>query len=110
MTTPGPGLQQERTQLAWRRTTLTFAVVGLAVVRSAYLESAHLAVFLGAVAVAAAAWLAVSTLRRGRWTRPSTSQPAALHVLRDGTLPACTAVVAAASCAVTMIVSSGVLR
>jgi len=95
---PDPGLQQERTRLAWRRSMLAFAVVGLAVVRAAYVESVHVAVVLALIGLGIAMWLSLTTLRRGRWTWPSQREPEFLEVLRDGTLPLLVTAMAAVLC------------
>lgn len=104
---PDPGLQQERTRLAWRRSMLAFAVVGLAVVRAAYVESVHVAVALALMGIGIAMWLSLTTLRRGRWTWPSQREPEFLEVLRDGTLPLLVTVMAAVLCLAVLLNATG---
>jgi len=106
---PDPGLQQERTRLAWRRSMLAFAVVGIAVVRSAYVESDSVVVGVGLIGLVIAVWLCLSTLRRGRWTWSSPREPEFLEVLRDGTLPFLVTVTAVTLCVAVLLNASGVL-
>jgi len=93
---PDPGLQQERTQLAWRRSILAFGVVAVAVFRAAYLDSLHIGVALALLGAGICAWLSLTTVRRRRWTWPSPREPESFHVLRDGTLPFLVTVMACA--------------
>ena len=57
-----PGLQAERTELAWWRTALTAAVAGGLIVREAFEQSAHPAFVVGG-AVALGALLLVAVRR-----------------------------------------------
>jgi len=109
MTVPDPGLQQERTRLAWRRSMLAFAVVGLAVVRVAYVESAHVVVVVAVLGVGIAMWLSLTTMRRGRWTAPSPRDPAFRQVLRDGSLPLLVTLTATLLCLAVLLDASGLL-
>lgn len=106
---PDPGLQQERTRLAWRRSMLAFAVVGVAVVRSAYVESVPVVVGVGLIGLVIAVWLCLSTLRRGRWTWSSPREPSFLEVLRDGTLPFLVTVTAVVLGVAVLLNASGIL-
>jgi uncharacterized membrane protein YidH (DUF202 family) len=67
--TGDPGLQRERTRLAWRRTLLALTGVTLLEIRLAFTGRAFDAVLAG---LAVAAWLAVLLLdwRRATGTRP----------------------------------------
>lgn len=68
MTPPrDPGVSAERTQLAWRRTGMSAAVVALLMVRPAFAPQARLAAFLMAAA-AMAGWVMFVALayRRAR--------------------------------------------
>lgn len=105
---PDPGLQQERTRLAWRRSMLAFAVVGLAVIRSALVDSAEGIVVLAALGVAIALFLSISLMssgpgRRVRWTSPSRREPEFQQVLRDGTLPLLMTIMAAVLCLAVLV-------
>ncbi|WP_222706355.1 DUF202 domain-containing protein [Aeromicrobium terrae] len=106
---PPPGAQQERTMLAWRRTTLSYVVVELFVAKVALDDGASGAVVLSAGCVVFALWLVLTYLRRGPWTAASVAEPRFALLLRDGRLPALVSVVAGASAvAVTVLaVSAG---
>ncbi|MFC8018074.1 DUF202 domain-containing protein [[Kitasatospora] papulosa] len=72
-----PGLQPERTRLAWRRTTLACTVVAVLGVRQALVGGATGA---GALAVAASllAWLGFLAVVHRRVTGMGTARPAPL--------------------------------
>jgi len=72
-----PGAQPERTRLAWRRTTLTFAVaVGLGVRRLLYGDGTATA--LAAMAVAVLAWLAFLAVAHARISGMTAREPAGM--------------------------------
>ncbi|MEU6342477.1 DUF202 domain-containing protein [Streptomyces sp. NPDC046977] len=60
-----PGLQPERTRLAWRRTTLSFAVAALLAGREAVLHGVS-AVVIGGLALCALVWLAFTAVAQRR--------------------------------------------
>ncbi|MFD3454079.1 DUF202 domain-containing protein [Streptomyces sp. NPDC058691] len=60
-----PGLQPERTRLAWRRTTLSFAVAALLAGREALLHGGP-AGAIGGVALCALVWLAFTAVAQRR--------------------------------------------
>ncbi|WP_097868311.1 DUF202 domain-containing protein [Streptomyces sp. rh34] len=72
-----PGLQPERTRLAWRRTTLSATVVALLAVRQALLSGATPAALI-AVALSAAAWLGFLGVAHRRMLRMEAARPAPL--------------------------------
>lgn len=87
-----PGMQQERTTLAWRRTGLALLVGALTVGRLT-LDRLGGAVVLPTVLVAAlAAYVVLSTVRQRRLGVAGRADPR-LTVLRDGRLVAAVAVV-----------------
>ncbi|MDX3236744.1 DUF202 domain-containing protein [Streptomyces sp. ME03-5709C] len=83
MTSPGgaaprdPGLQPERTRLAWRRTTLAFAVVALLAGRQAVLHGGSPAGLL-VVALCALAWLSFTLTAQRRIAALGSARPAGL--------------------------------
>ncbi|MGG5260647.1 DUF202 domain-containing protein [Phycicoccus avicenniae] len=90
-----PGMQQERTTLAWRRTGLALLVGTLTIGRLA-LDALGGAVLLPTVLVAAlAGWVVVDTLRQKRLGFVHPDDPR-YTVLRDGRLVLAVAVVVAA--------------
>lgn len=93
-----PGLQEERTRLAWRRTGLSLAVGTLVVGRLVATRLGEGLIAPTLLVAACAVWAAMSGLRRGAGSRPSEREPAFSFVLRDGRLPAVVAGVAALLC------------
>lgn len=90
-----PGMQQERTTLAWRRTGLALLVGALTVGRLT-LDTLGGAVVLPFVVVSAlAGWVVADTLRQKRLGVTHPDDPR-YTVLRDGRLVAAVAVVVAA--------------
>jgi putative membrane protein len=88
-----PGLQQERTALAWRRTGLALVVGALTVGRLTMgtLGSAVLVPTL--VAAALSAWVVSVTLRGKRYAHAHPDEPSFDRILRDGRVPAVVVVV-----------------
>lgn len=100
---PPPGLQQERTTLAWRRSSLALSVLALLVARVAFSDESPGVVALSVVAGAAALWLVVGGLR-SRWSMPSQAEPDYL-VLRDAVLPLLISVAAMVLCVAVVLVA-----
>lgn len=90
--------------LAWRRSSLSLLVLGLIICRIALVDSVPAVIVISSASALTALWLGAITLRRGRWSAPSTGNPE-FEVLRDGTLPALLALVAAALCLVVLTLS-----
>ncbi|MEV6262535.1 DUF202 domain-containing protein [Streptomyces sp. NPDC051784] len=93
MTTRDPGLQPERTRLAWRRTTLSWTVVALLAGRQA-LHGGPTAGGLLAVAMSLLAWLGFLTVAHRRVTGMGTVDPARLSPRHALTAAACTVALA----------------
>lgn len=94
--------------LAWRRSTMSFFVVGLLITRVALEESAPVIVVMSLAAAIFSMWLALMSLRGGRWSAASVTEPEFELLLRDGRLPALVVVVASLLCVVVVAISLGV--
>lgn len=81
-----PGLQQERTRLAWRRTTLALAVATLIIGRLTFTTVGLPVILPVVVATAGALWVLVTLSRRRGAEHPL--EPSFSTLLRDGRLPA----------------------
>ncbi|GAB2947040.1 MULTISPECIES: DUF202 domain-containing protein [unclassified Streptomyces] len=88
-----PGLQPERTRLAWRRTTLTATVVALLAGRQA-LHSGATPAALVAVALSALAWLGFLTVAHRRVTVLGVARPEQLAPRGALTAALCTVALA----------------
>ncbi|MFD9498585.1 DUF202 domain-containing protein [Streptomyces sp. NPDC060035] len=95
MTTAGrdPGLQPERTRLAWRRTTLSCTVVALLAVRQA-LHSGATGPGVIAVALSLLAWLGFLRVAHRRVTGLGSTAPLPLSPRNALTAAACTVALA----------------
>ncbi|MES9510633.1 DUF202 domain-containing protein [Streptomyces sp. NPDC000609] len=95
-----PGLQPERTRLAWRRTTLSCTVVALLAVRQALYGGAGPAAIVAA-SLSALAWLGFLRVAHLRMLGVGTARPQPLSPRGALTAAACT--VALAVCAAAML-------
>ncbi|WP_326696707.1 DUF202 domain-containing protein [Streptomyces sp. NBC_01754] len=95
-----PGLQPERTRLAWRRTTLSCTVVALLAVRQT-LRGGLGAVGTVALALSLLAWLGFLRVAHRRVTGMGAAVPAPLPVRHALTAAVC--VVVLAVCAAAML-------
>lgn len=89
-----PGLQEERTALAWRRTGLALVAGALGIGRLT-METLGTSVLVpAAVAVALAAWVVLVSLRTSRYAATHPDEPGFTRVLADGRVPLVVTVVA----------------
>ncbi|MER6105520.1 DUF202 domain-containing protein [Streptomyces sp. NPDC001832] len=88
-----PGLQPERTRLAWRRTTLSCTVVALLAVKQALHRGATPAGVI-AVALSALAWLGFLLVAHRRVLEVGTARPQPLSARGALTAAACTVALA----------------
>ncbi|MEU1125546.1 DUF202 domain-containing protein [Streptomyces sp. NPDC005899] len=102
MTAPGrdPGLQPERTRLAWRRTTLSCTVVALLAGRQV-LHGGVSGAGVAALALTVPAWLLFLGVAHRRIAGTATAEPAPLSPRLAVTAAACAA--ALAVCAAAML-------
>ncbi|MDT0345420.1 DUF202 domain-containing protein [Streptomyces litchfieldiae] len=70
-----PGAQPERTRLAWRRTTLTFALVVVLAARGLVVEGGHRGPETVAVALAALLWVAFLAVAHRRLRALTEARP-----------------------------------
>lgn len=94
-----PGLQHERTVLAWDRTGLALTAAALGVARHSLGHLGLVVVTTCTFTAACGLWLVVVGLRRGRMSAPSDREPG-FHTLRDGRLVALVAGLMALLCVV----------
>ncbi|MEH0651464.1 DUF202 domain-containing protein [Streptomyces scabiei] len=95
-----PGLQPERTRLAWRRTTLTGAVVAVLAVKSA-LHGGPSAAGMVAAALCVVVWLGSLALAHRRIQALAASRPPALTTRIATTAALC--VIALAVCGAALV-------
>ncbi|MEV5260752.1 DUF202 domain-containing protein [Streptomyces anulatus] len=88
-----PGLQPERTRLAWRRTTLSATVVALLAVRQALHGGATSAALI-AVSLSALAWLGFLVVAHRRMLRMEAARPEPLAPRGALTATLCTVALA----------------
>lgn len=102
-TGPAAESSPERSALAWRRTTLSLAVLALVTTRVAAQSGGVAPAVVGAVAVVLGAWVVLVTTRRSLWTTLR-HDVSGLSVLRDGRLPAAVTTVAVVMAVVVMVI------
>ncbi|MFE4173099.1 DUF202 domain-containing protein [Streptomyces sp. NPDC056909] len=96
-----PGLQPERTRLAWRRTTLTCTVVAVLAARQA-IHDGGTAATPAAVAFIALVWLGFLATAHRRVRALATARPRALPVSGAVAMAVCTVLLAVCAVAVMM--------
>ena len=93
-----PGLQQERTALAWERTGLSLTAAAVGVGRHALGHLGWAVLVPCALVAVCGLWVWLDAQRRGRQAAASTREPAFDSLLRDGRLPALVAALVAVLC------------
>jgi hypothetical protein len=88
-----PGLQPERTRLAWRRTTLTCTVVALLAVRQS-LHGGETGAGMLAVALSLLAWLGFLAVAHRRVSAMGPAEPAPMSPRHALTTAVCTVALA----------------
>lgn len=83
-----PGLQQERTALAWRRTGLALVAGALGIGRLTMDTLGTGVLVPAALAAALALWVVGLTLRGGRYASAHPDEPHFDRILTDGRVPA----------------------
>ncbi|MFB9524459.1 DUF202 domain-containing protein [Streptomyces cremeus] len=83
-----PGLQPERTRLAWRRTTLSATVVAVLAAKQAVRDGATGAGLLGA-ALSALVWIGFLMVAQGRMRELGEARPVGLGVGRAWVVVGC---------------------
>lgn len=91
-----PGLQPERTALAWRRTSLALVIATLVIARLTFLSLGASTVVPSLLVGAGALWVGILALRRRGV--PHDDEPHFTSMLPDGRLPLLVAAIAAALC------------
>ncbi len=90
-----PGLQPERTALAWRRTGLSLIAGALLIARLAMDTLGHSVLVPAAVAVTLGLWVISVTVRKRRYAWHQAGAPLLADLLTDGRVPAVVTVVTA---------------
>ncbi|MCA0251323.1 MAG: DUF202 domain-containing protein [Actinobacteria bacterium] len=103
MTVPVPGLQPERTTLAWRRLAVVLIALALAAPRVAWPQLGPVAVLPAAAIAGAGVWLVIRSQRRYRAARAAMAAGKA-RPLPDGMLPVVTTAAALALGGLALIV------
>lgn len=105
---PDPGLQQERTLLAWRRTTLSMGAGALVIVRLSLTSGGwSVTVPLLVLALASVAWCWVIIARRTHNADELHDHPGFRAVVRDGRLPVVMAAIVGVMCLSQLAVALG---
>lgn len=84
------GLQQERTDLAWRRTSMSLAVAALLLARLTMTDGIPLVSIFAGASVLVSVWIALVTMRTDRHIRRSEAEPSFDRLAHDGRVVAAT--------------------
>lgn len=97
-----PGLQPERTRLAWRRTTLTCAVTAVLAIRQAIHSERFSPLAICAAALAGLVWVAFVTVAHRRIRAMADPRPPDLSPRAALTIAACIVAIAAIGAAIVL--------